>query len=524
MTDKNPGSIAPPPRRNRWWIRLLIAAVVLTVGVGAVWVISDGPPTCGQSESGVYEIDGECVGVTDGSYVFHPELADVQRLIAEENSRVRGKAPSYVTVALLDPFTSAAVLPPGAIRHRLEGAYTALRRVNSTTVAGNTTPQIQLVLASEGSTQGQSQHVINQLVEMSRRDNNPLVAVIGLGISTAATQQRAEYLSEHGIPMVSAYLTADNLDYEHIRGLIRMSPSNQHYVQALRGYVDYKPDDDKAGEEKPDFKSAVMVRDFNSEGGEDLFTQTLEKNFELQMKDLKKFPTQQYTGTGVPNEEVDPHLFDSVIANICAAVGNGLDTVLYAGREIDLEPFLESLEYRPCPNAPLTIMTGGLDLGAILEKWEQRLRAAKLTIFVASTVNAEGWGQNVPGTPEYYNEFLSAFVEPGFDPGHLKGANAIMMHDALLAAARAVRLAAPEGSQSFPTAGDVHAQLLNLNGEYAVRGASGTVEFSADSSGDELDGSSGYPVGKPVPVLRYPLPADRESRQVGPLYRVPVPE
>ncbi|MGH3905254.1 MAG: ABC transporter substrate-binding protein [Pseudonocardiaceae bacterium] len=520
------GKIAPPERktsgRKRWLIGLLTAGVVLAgSGVLVVTVVlppppPPGPPLCEGAEFGVYKVDDNCVGVTDGSYVFHRELADVQRLIAEENARVRKEDPSYVTVALLDPFTSPVVLPAGAIRHRLEGVYTALRRVNHTTVAGNTTPQIQLVLASEGSTPGQSQHVINQLVEMSRRDNNPLVAVIGLGVSTAATQQRAQDLSKHGIPMVSAYLTADKLDYRHIGGLIRMSPSNHHYIEALRGYVE--------NPESPDLKSAVMVRDFNSENGVDLFTETLEENIKQRMGDLLKFPTQQYTGTGIPNEEVDPHLFDSVTANICAAVGNGLDTVFFAGREIDLEPFLKALEQRPCPpESSLTIMTGGLDLGAILEEWEQRLRDANLTIVVASTVHAEGWGhQDVPGIPEFYQEFLSAFEEPdfvpdveepGFDSGHLKGANAIMMHDALLAAARAVRLAAPEGSQSHPTAGDVHAQLLNLNGNYAVRGAGGTVAFS--------DNSSGYPAGKPVPVLQYPLPADSQSRQVEPLYRVP---
>lgn len=230
-----------------------------------------------------------------------------------------------------------------------------------------------------------------------------------------------------------------------------------------------------------------------------------------QMGDLMVFPTTQFTGTGVPTEGVDPQLFAPVRANICAAAGHGLQAVLYAAREIDLGAFLESLEDRPCPT-PLTILTAGLDLGEILEGREQAMRAANLRVVVASTVDAEGWAQNVEGTPEHYDEFLSAFQKEGFDPGHLDGANAIMMHDALLAAAQAVRLAAPKGSESSPVADGVRAQLLNLNGLYAVPGASGTLSFSGSSSGN--------PAGKPVPVLQYPRPSVSPSRQVGPLYYV----
>lgn len=374
-----------------------------------------------------------------------------------------------------------------------------------------------MLLASEGSTEAQWQRVTDRLVKMSKRAENPLVAVIGLGVSTTQTQQRAENLSFHGIPMVSAYLTADPLDYGNIDGLIRMSPGNRHYVEALRGYVD-SPDTDL------DLESGILVRDSNSDGA-DLFTQTLEKEFDLQMGDLVGFPTQSYTGTGVPTEGVQPHLFATARANICAAAPNGLQAVLYAGREIDLPAFLDSLEERPCPDTELTILTAGLDLSEILQKWEQeqgmRLHESNLTVAFAGTVDAEGWGRNVPGTPVGYDDFLSVFVgqrpevmQQAFDPGHLDGANAIMMHDALLAAAGAVRLAVPQEGESRTAAG-VHDQLLSLNGVNvnAVQGASGTLNFSADSP-------MGYPVGKPIPVLQYPQPADSSSRQVGPLYDV----
>ncbi|MGH4019538.1 MAG: hypothetical protein ACRDT0_09940 [Pseudonocardiaceae bacterium] len=346
--------------------------------------------------------------------------------------------------------------------------------------------------------------MIGKLVQMSKRDkdDHPLVAVIGLGSSTKQTQQRAMQLSDAGIPLVSAYLGADVLNYENIPGLIGISPSNRHYVEALRRYLD-----------SIDLRSAVMVRDSNSHRSMDLFTQTLANNFERQMGDVIKFPPVEFTGKAIPSE-ADPGLFQHVTPNICAAVSAGLQAVLYAGREVDINSFLVSLEGRTCRSAPLTILAAGLDLGEVLEGREQALRAANLTVIGTASVDAEGWAQDVEGTPAHFDDFLKAFQEQGFDPGHLDDAGAIMMHDALLTAARAVRLAAPEGTRSSPTADGVRAQLLNLHTLYAIRGASGTLNFSAGSS------VPGSPVGKPVPVLRYPRPADGPSRQAGPLYRV----
>jgi ABC-type branched-subunit amino acid transport system substrate-binding protein len=498
-------------RRRLRWAGLLIIVAVLAVVV--TWLTVTVIRTCG---SGVYEVDGECVGVTDGSYVFQPDFANVQGLIAKENARVRHESPNYVTVALLDPLTSSSanVLLPGEVRNRLEGAYTALRQVNATRIVGDSNPQIQLLLASEGSTDTQRQRVVDQLVEMSRRKDNPLVVVIGLGVSTKETEERAKALSDQGIPMVSAYLVADELNYNHIPGLIRTSPSNRNYVEALRYYIG-----------NTELNSAVIVRDYNSERG-DLFTQTLEANFKDQMKSIIRFPSLQYTGTGLPDKGVDPRLFANVTNSICASTAEGLQTILYAGREVDLGVFIKSLEARPCPNTRLTILTAGLDLGKILsEGQEQNLEAAKLSVVVASTVDAEGWNRNVPGTPEHYKEFQSVFqgqapqvMTQGFDPADLIGANAIMMHDALLAAARSIRLALPDGVVSPLTAGDVRAQLLNLNGQNTVPGASGTLSFSAGLPSDES--SKGDPAGKPVPVLRYPRPAAGPGRQVGPLYCV----
>jgi ABC-type branched-subunit amino acid transport system substrate-binding protein len=503
VTDRATDSeqITPPETkklvRRRWRRRIVVLVVVALVAAGAVWFGVRWTEKCGPLDSGVQEVDGDCVGVTDGSYVFHPELADIEGKIAAENARVRGDKRGYVSIALVDPLTpnDHSALPADAVRNRLEGAYTALRRVNADRVAGDPNPQIQLLLANEGSTDGQWGQVSDRLAELSEADANPLVAVVGLGVSTARTMRHTQDLSEDGIPMVGAVLTADNLEYDEVPGLIKTSPSNRHYVAALRDYLT------EAG-----LGSAIMVRDSNSDAGFDLYAKTLEDEFETQMKGIIKYETQQFTGKSAASD-APPSLFDNVQANICAAAGDRGVAVLYAGREIDFGDFIDSLRSRTCSQTPLNILTAGVELAKVLRGKD--LRGAKLTVFNAATVDPLGWRDKAPGTPKYFPDFYSAFAKR-FTPDDLADGGAIMMHDAVLTAGRAIRLAAPNGSASTVTPNAVRAQLLNINTLYSVQGASGTLRFSKQPSGE----GTGIPKDKPIPVLMYPSP-QATSQQVG---------
>ncbi|HEY6424447.1 MAG TPA: hypothetical protein VIY28_14610 [Pseudonocardiaceae bacterium] len=485
-------------RRRRKRIGLWTAVVVLAAGIGVA--IAEVIPTCGWLGSGVYRIGGECVGVTDGSYLFNPESKDVQEKIAAENVRVRAESSSYVTVALLDLLTPTPISATSAdkIRSELEGAYTAQRRINEKVLPTSSDPQIQLVLANQGNTDDQWQRVADQLAEMTTGDH-PLVSVIGLGVSTAQTRLRAEFLSSRHIPMVAAILTADELDYTHIPGLIRVSPTTQDYAKALRRY----------GETRKDLHSAVVVYDTNSDSGADLFTRSLTADLEQQMQYLiQGRPRLTFVGASIPGD-ASPGRFGILAPNICSAA---TDVVIYAGRQVDLDGFLQSLADRQCRSTPLTVITAA-DIGVLLREREQQLSAANLTVVYAGTSDADGWGRGVTGTPQNYSTFLSAFRGNGFNDKNLNDGEAIMMHDALLTAAQAVQLAAP--GKSPPTAAEVRSMLLNLTGQYQVQGASGTLSFSSSPTG------AGNPRGKPVPVLQYPAPPEARSRQVGPLYVTP---
>lgn len=135
-----PETTAGRNRRRRKRIGVVTAIAVLAAST--IWVTAGVFRTCGWPGSGLYRVGGECVGVTDGSYVFDPAFAEVQKKIADENAWVRAQ-PSYVTVALLNPLTATAtsVLTTEEILNQLEGAYTAQHRVNRTTAIGDTHPR-----------------------------------------------------------------------------------------------------------------------------------------------------------------------------------------------------------------------------------------------------------------------------------------------------------------------------------------------------------------------------------------------
>lgn len=490
-------------RRKRKWIGLITAAIILAAGL--LWAGYKVFHTCGWLGSGVYRVDGECVGVTDGSYLFDPAFEQVQKKIADENTWVRMQR-SYVTVALLNPLTPTptSVLSTQEILEQLEGAYTAQYQANHTPMVGDSGPPIQLVLANEGSTEDQWQPVVEQLVEMASQKDNPLVAVTGLGVSIAQTMQGAQELSRHDIPMVGAIIAADGFDHNHIPGFIRVSPTTQDYAKSLRDYLD----------SHDDLRSAILVSDSNSDSNSDIFTRTLRDAFRRNMADLIEFPDQTFTGGGFPTN-ASPGVFATITPNICAAAAQGLKVILYAGRRGDLDGFLAALENRVCQNTPLTIMTAVTKYGD-LSKREQQLRAKNLAVVFSGRTDSRGWGSNVPGTPAGYPGFLQAFTEAGFDPTHLEDDRAILTHDAVLTAAKAVRLAAPGASPpGAPTARDVVGQLLNLNSLNSVPAAGGTLSFSLQGQG------AGSPQGRPLLVFEFPSATPSLPQQVGPIYLTP---
>lgn len=488
--DETPAIVIPTPPRSRLPRVLAAAAAALALAVLAgAGTIAWFDQRCGGVGNGVRLIGGECIGVTDGSHVFHEEFEEIQALIAAENERVAAQSTPSVTVAMLATFTFGEVSPmdPGRTLRALEGAYTAMMRANDDQDRhlGDTRPLIQLHLANMGSRQKQWEPAVDKLLGMTQ-DPAPLVAVIGMGVSVPETREAAELLSARGIPMVSSIATADGLDHGHINGLLRTSPSNSAYVRALHRFL----------QEEGLPERAALVYDTTEE---DLFTATLREAYQRELGEYVNASSGEFRGTPLGQQPV-PGLFDTITRNICAGK---VDTVLYAGRAADLDSFLYALADRSCQEDEVRVLFASIGLSVLNdEEMLARIEGRGITVLYASATDP-GWSAEDADRdrPAYHPHFQAAYEEyVGGGAERLNSGYAVIHHDAFAIAATAIRLTNHLEQEGPPKAGDVHAQLMLLHGEHQVRGGSGTLSHSP-----ELGGEAG---GKYVPVVQVPLPGE----------------
>jgi hypothetical protein len=500
---------APPalPGPARWKWLLVVASVVVLLVVAGVVVWQWWPDGCGVF-SGIRlndEEDRECIGITDGGYLFNDpvsarneddrrtieEINDIQKKINTENTAVAGTS-RYVKIVLLAPLTVPQARPTATslkqILHTLQGSYTGLMRANDSIDFGDpSTEKLQLLLANEGSQQEAGTDFLDGIVKMSQPDH-PVVTVIGLGVSVPNTKTTAEYLAQRKIPMVNAVASADDLT--NLPLLWSVEPSNRDFVRALGSFLD----------RQTILKSGLIVYDQNP----DLFTRSLANDYRDQLgkpdqlgKTYVTFPDQPFRGGTVESQHA-PDVFGPVVTNLCNAANNPhnpLDMVFYAGRGVDFTSFVEALSgaARTCRNQPLTVLTASTGF-TISPADLSSLKSANVTIVFATTSDPVTWGKNLQtGAPPGYATFLATYHAGGFlDDTDLVDGYAIAHYDALVTAARAIRLAAQETSAAPPTPQDVASiGFGHLSLSYAVPAAAGTLTFPPDG---------GRVIDPPIPI------------------------
>ncbi|QES46967.1 branched-chain amino acid ABC transporter substrate-binding protein [Streptomyces venezuelae] len=459
-------------------VRRVALATALVVALGAaLWVgvgwLEERRSRCAD---GVVELGpaDECVGVTDGSYVFAPHLDAVSGKIEEENRRVLANADKepYVSVAYYTSFTTTAEDSNSAegVRHELQGAYLAQYRHNRGDLAA--TPKIRLLIANPGTRSAQWQHTVDELI--ARKDSpDRLVAVAGLGPSTNENLAAIKRLSEHRIAMVGATMTATNI--QGINGYVRVAPTNEDEAYAAAGYL-----------KRHGVGTAVVIQDV-AEG--DLYASTLGTAF-----------TKAFQDGGKHRLVAERMTYDS---SVSSAWQNELrympgqlcqqrpQLVYFAGRGRHLTHFLDALANRSCTDRHFTVFAGDdtTNLSA-----EQLAHAAETGVEVLYT------GLSHPDMYRSAPQAVSAPSAKNFQPGGLldqwfphdprEDGGALMGHDAVLAAAHGIQMAARWQGQ---VVGDAVARMFHqMDGTQQVAGAGGFISFQ----------NNGNPRNKAVPILR----------------------
>ncbi|GAA1288219.1 hypothetical protein [Saccharothrix xinjiangensis] len=468
----------PTPQRVRRAARVkltaLAAALALVVGSSVV-VGLNLFTRCGE---GVHDRGGECVGVTDGSYVFNAELADVQRRILAENEKVAGGR--HVTVAVLTPLlpTDVGSVTPQRVRAQLEGAHAAQLTANE----DRREPKVRLLLANPGSRQQEWRRVVDQLVEVA--DEQRLVGVIGVGQSTTNAQHTARALAEADIPMIASVITATGFQVEppaqpgeapgYIKGFARVNSTTGNQIAVLADHLAGRG----AGR-------SMLVYDDNED---DLYTSTLRREF-------KQAATSGKLSITVENpfdtEATLDNQFNQITKDLCS--DEALDTVLYAGRAVLLDDLVGNLRRRTCALDRLITLVSGSDASMLRTRDDLRPLPDQSPLAVVYAPHVDPEAARQMGIAEF-DRLASRFEELGFDTADLADGWGVMMHDAMLAMLDVInRAAVGLKAGEVPTRQSVRAQLtLSGRERNQVRGAGGPFT---------LDGTTGDAVGRQLPVI-----------------------
>jgi ABC-type branched-subunit amino acid transport system substrate-binding protein len=328
-------------------------------------------------------------------------------------------------------------------------------------------------------------------------DPDWLVAVAGLGISLDTTRRAIATLASNGIPMVAARLTADDLstdpqrdgsesdpEQDGIEGLVRVAPTNSDQAAAAVAYLKDRP------------HKTLLVQDI-AKGNP--YVQTLGQTFTTAFR--KAFS--DVGETLIPQvEEYDsskpgvPSTFVEMMPSICLQQP---DVVYFAGRGIDLQDFITALPRRPCLNHPINIVTGdsGVFAAAPLQRLsdEEQAQYANVTVRYTALAHPEAWTEAPDSFLPDSITYLRTSFETIFPNDSLEDGGAIMGHDAVLTAVKAIRrrqsLTANPQPDTIPSPGVVINRMKRLHGDAAVPGASGWISLNG----------RGDPIDKAIPLL-----------------------
>lgn len=479
-------------RRAKAIVASLCALLLVPVGYGSYWLYGQ-LTSCSDGGSTYLVHSGptnDCVGYTDGSYVFDPSLAAVEGEIQKEDQQVTAQHPNaYVSVVLLLPISSAkagSIMTLQDVLDQLRGAYTAQYYGNRNDVDGHQ-PYVNLLIGNAGYQANQWSSATSAI--RGAVSSQHIAAVTGIGVSLSTTEDAARALAKAGIPVIGSTISSDYFD--DIRNMIRVSPSNQNEIPIADSYAGTK------------FKQAILVEDENENDiydstlvtGFGKFTDTTHKIIGKEPYDTSYRDEPGSAATEQQGDQVVRNRISQMTTDICAAQPAG---VLFAGRGRDLAELVGDLANRPCLNKPITIVTGDDVVNMPRTAQVRQGLASGVTVDYSGDADQDEWSTGSDAAVTEGRQSFATFqgtFQGLFQNVPLTDENTIMSYDAMLTAISAIRLTGLP--QPMPYA--VDAELPALQGRKAVFGASGPIAFSADWQHNPV---ASNPVGKPVPMLQ----------------------
>jgi eukaryotic-like serine/threonine-protein kinase len=515
---------SPPPRQRggsnvgRNFLLFVIVIVLLGVlafaalnflqrqGQGQGTKTSTPAATVPASGIGVTNVNGESIGISDGTVVFDTgrtdgdlkkqatqklasgdisgaqalwseaaskDTSDAEARIYLEDQRVLTSSNPYITIVVATMLTGDnATVSVG--RDNLQGAYVAQKEFNDGAKLPNSV-QVRLLIANAGSKQEYAKNVAQQIVQLAQADKT-FVGVMGWPFS-GYTGTAIGVLSAARIPMVSQTASSDALT-RISPYFFRVAPPNKD--QAIVGA--------KYAEQVLHAKKVALFYD-----PANLYTQSLANAFSTQFTadGNQIVATEKYT-VGKPSN------FTQLLND---AETHNPDLIYFAGYANDASVLLTDLPTSG-PIANLQIMGG--DALYELGGYTSSASGARVRLHFTSFAYPDEWQilcaqrkSFACSPPAFFAEYKAAYDpnnqhKTGNPYGYTRAdGDTILSYDALMVMLHASSNALT-GTKTTMTLADLLQALRKIQGAQAVQGVSGQISF----------GSDGNPINKAIVTLK----------------------
>ncbi|WPB88950.1 ABC transporter substrate-binding protein [Streptomyces malaysiensis] len=447
---------------------IVVAVLAVAVPLTVDW-IQERRARCGD---GVVKMgdDHECVGVTDGSFIFADHLKSVEDKIKKENDLLAEHGEKYVSVAYMTSFTLTDddSNSEESVRHELEGAYLAQYRHNRGDRSSS--PKIKLLIANMGSVAAHWEHTVDELIDR-KTSHDKLVAVTGLGPSDESNLTALKRLSRNGLALVASTMTTTRIEDPEGR-FVRVSPTNVDEAYAASAYL-----------KKQKVRTAVVVQD---DARKNYYAKTLGDAFTDVFQDAKghELVADRMTYDSSVRKTWQNEL-QYMSGQLC---DQKPEAVFFAGRGKHLTRFLDAIANRPCQDREFMVITGDDTTNLTADDLAHAAETG-VRVLYTGLAHPDMWQKD----RDSVSRLSARHFQPGgslakwFPDDQHQDGQAIMAHDAVLTAAQGIRMAA----LGDVTGESVARMFHQMNSGQRVPGASGFLSFQ----------DNGNPRDKVIPIL-----------------------
>jgi ABC-type branched-subunit amino acid transport system substrate-binding protein len=407
--------------------------------------------------------NGECVGLTDGSYVFDPRLAAAEHRIRDLNNAVLRSGRPYVNIVYLgamtvDPGTknSAPDLLAG-FHGELVGLSIAEQELN----AAGGRPRVRILLANTGSKNRYAASVARKIKERARSDPR-LVAAVGFGISKRQTQDAIEVLGQAALPMIGTTNTFDGTarrpDGSFSPYYFRLAPPDRLEAR----HAAYWAQHGQLGGLRA--RTAAVFYDASAD---ELYSPNLAQDFRATFLRTRGSQARMY-----------PYSDSSDIPQqILTACQHPPDLFYFAGRSDEFQPFVQRLSTTSCGDRRTVLADDDVTI-YVNDNAPQIGRIDTLRLYYTPLAAREAWEQAHRALPPFYPDYDAAAPHLKGNGEHPSRTHAAMAYDAVLAVTSVTQQIYGAQRQVLPTAGAVLAALTEPDAAAPPpQGASGLLRF-----------------------------------------------